>query len=239
MTRVAVLSDVHGNATALEAVLSELRDDPPDVVVFGGDVTWGPEPDATIALVEAIELTTVLVRGNSERLLIEGRMETSREVWLAGIHATADAYLTRFVEQSTIDIDGLGPTRFCHGSPRSDEELITPKTPAARLRQLSAGIRERVLVSAHTHLQFDRVHAGIRSINPGSVGMPYATVPGAYWAMLGPDVELRRTEYDVDLAAHRYRLSADPLGERMADMLLSPPTPQEIIEEAERLEFSG
>ncbi len=68
---------------------------------------------------------------------------------------------------------GLGPVRFCHGSPRSDEELVTFATPETRIRALMEGVPERVLVSAYTHIQFDREVAGIRSVNPGSVGMPY------------------------------------------------------------------
>jgi hypothetical protein len=69
--------------------------------------------------------------------------------------------------------------------------------------------------------------------------MPYAQAPGAYWAMLGPDVYLRRTEYDVERAAAAYRQTGDPLAEQMVEILLSPPTPDEVIAHAEELEFSG
>ena len=69
--RVAVLSDVHGNAVALEAVLRELPAVEAELVVVGGDLTWGPLPDETIALVEGLEVPVVLVRGNAERALLE------------------------------------------------------------------------------------------------------------------------------------------------------------------------
>jgi hypothetical protein len=69
--------------------------------------------------------------------------------------------------------------------------------------------------------------------------MPYAWEPGAYWAVLGPDVDLRRTEYDVERAVTAYRESADPLAEQMAEILLSPPTPDEVVAHAEALGFSG
>ncbi len=94
-------------------------------------------------------------------------------------------------------------------------------------------------MTAHTHLQFDREIAGVRSVNPGSVGMPYQGEPGAYWAMLGPDVELRRTAYDVDEAVAQYRASHDPLAERMIELLQVPPTPAGVTAHAESLEFSG
>jgi predicted phosphodiesterase len=239
--RVAVLSDVHGNAVALEAVLDELRELPVDLVVFGGDLTWGPLPRETLALVAAIEAPTVFVRGNAERALLSAAEEPSaREAWLRARHSEqAVALLGRCVERVSIDIDGLGPVCFCHGSPRSDEELVTPETPEERVRLMTAELSERVLVTAHTHLQFDREVAGIRSVNPGSVGMPYEERPGAYWALLGPDVDLHRTDYSLERASELYRGSGDPLAERMVDMLVSPPSRAEIIEHAERLEFSG
>jgi predicted phosphodiesterase len=242
--RVAVLSDVHGNAVAFEAVLHELADERPDLVVFGGDLTWGPLPAETLALVQALDAPTTFVRGNAERALAElesAPSPTPRERWMLEQHpAPARAFLASFVESAVVEVDGLGPVRFCHGSPRSDEELVTFATPEERVRAFMVGIPERTLVSAHTHLQFDRTVAGIRSINPGSVGMPYEGRSGlAFWAVLGPDVELRSTAYDVDEAVRRYRLTSDPSAEQMVDVLLRPPTPAEVVEHAEAREFAG
>ncbi|MGZ8688386.1 MAG: metallophosphoesterase family protein [Gaiellaceae bacterium] len=243
--RVAVLSDIHGNAVALEAVLAEVAADPPDLIVLGGDATWGPLPRETAALLRRPPAPTVLVRGNAERALFElledpTRAEKPREQWMLEAHSDDDrAFLRGAVEGATVDVAGLGPVRFCHGSPRSDEELITYATPDERLLEAVADRPERVVVSAHTHLQFDRRVAGIRSVNPGSVGMPYMGQPGAFWARLGPDVELRRTEYDVDEAVRRYRETDDPLVEQMVEILLSPPTPDEVIEDEKRHAFAG
>jgi len=156
-------------------------------------------------------------------------------------HSTeARTRLATFVEQASVDVAGLGPVRFCHGSPRSDEEVVTPETPEERVRAFMEGIGERVLVTAHTHLQFDRRVAGIRSINAGSVGMSYGLGAGnACWAVVGPDVELRRTPFSVEKAVARYRASGDPAAERMIGMLESPPSYNEIVEHAERLVFAG
>src|SRR5262249_5567362 len=73
-------------------------------------------------------------------------------------------------------------------------------TSDERLRGLLAGVDEEVVVCGHTHVQFDRVVDDIRVVNCGSVGRPYEVEPAAYWAVLGPDVELRRTDYDVPAA---------------------------------------
>ena len=238
--RVAVLSDVHANAEALETVLAELEDDV-ELVVFGGDLTWGSLPEETLELVARLDVSARFVRGNAERALLEPSAEpTERERWIRERHsADALAFLAGFEEQVSLEIEGLGPVRLCHGSPRSDEELVTPETPAERMQALMTGVGERVLVTAHTHLQFDRRVAGIRSVNAGSVGMPYEERAGAYWALLGPDVELRRTDYSLELAAGRYRASGDPRAELMVEMLLGPPGRDETIAHAESLEFSG
>jgi putative phosphoesterase len=237
--RAAVLSDVHGNATALAAVLAELERERPDLVVFGGDLTWGAQPAETYRLASAVE-NGLFVRGNADRAVLEGVDESERERWMQERHSPEmRAFLASFSEQHSVEIDGLGAVRFCHGSPRTDEECVTPETPVERVSEFTAAIDERVLVTAHVHIQFDREVAGVRSVNPGSVGLPYEGRPGAYWALLGPEVELRRTEYDVDEAVAAYREGGFPNGEQMAQLLLEPPTRAEVIEDAERRVFAG
>jgi predicted phosphodiesterase len=129
--------------------------------------------------------------------------------------------------------------RFCHGSPRSDEECVTPETPEERVRELSAGVEERVIVSGHVHIQFDREVAGIRSVNSGSVGLPYEGKQGAYWALFGPGIEHRRTEYDVGEAVERYRASGQPGIEQIVEMTVTPPDRREVIDHAEKVVFAG
>jgi predicted phosphodiesterase len=245
---VAVISDVHANTVALAAVLAEAREVEPDLYVFGGDLTWGPLPEETCALLREVQEPSIYVRGNAERTLSEiaagvvhrdaGEL-TERERWMFEQHTQASlSFLETFVPMAVVEIKGLGLVRFCHGSPRSDEELITFRTPAARLKAAMTDVSERILVSAHTHLQFDRTIGGLRSINPGSVGMAYESSPGgAYWAVLGPEVVLWRTAFDVDEAARRYRATDDPLAEAMADYLFDAPGREEVAEHAESWVF--
>lgn len=238
--RVAVLSDVHGNAPALAAALAELAPEEPDLVVFGGDLTWGPLPGATLDLVRNLQTPAVFVRGNADRAVLEGVNESERERWMQEQHTLdARAFLDRFAEHHVVDVDGLGAVRFCHGSPRSDEECVTQETPVERVREFSEGIAERVIVTAHVHVQFDRAVDDVRSVNPGSVGLPYEGRPGAYWALLGPDVALRRTEYDLDQAVDAYRGSGFPNADELVALLVDPPTPAGVIEHAEKAVFAG
>ena len=238
LSKIAVLSDVHGNAPALAAVLAELECERPDLVVFGGDFTWGPLPGETFDLVRGLDAR--FVRGNADRALLENRAETERERWMQSNHTREMRdFLAGFEEAVVLEVEGLGAVRFCHGSPRSDEECVTSETPAERVRDLSAGVDERVIVTAHVHMQFDREVAGIRSVNAGSVGMPYEDRRGAFWALLGPDVDLRRTEYDLDEMVERYRASGLPGIEEIVELTLRPPDQREVIEHAETEVFAG
>jgi predicted phosphodiesterase len=249
--RVAVVSDVHANVAALTAVLAEIETAGVDLVVSCGDLTWGSQPDQTISLMQGLGGRALFVRGNGERAVLEisgtsgtapARMAQSpRENWVPSLHsADSLAFVAAIPFSIVVDITGLGPVRFCHGSPRSDTELVTPATPAGRFAELCAGIDEQVLVSGHTHLQFDRQVAGRRSVNPGSVGLPYHEgEPGtAYWGLLGPDIELRQTSYDVSAAVAVGVRLGDPAAEAIAGLLMSPPSPATIMVESERLVFS-
>ena len=244
--RVAVLADVHGNAVALAAVLAELEREQPDAIVHCGDLTWGPLPEATAGLLGGLDVR--YVRGNADRFVTELEAKladpasppTERERWMAEHHdARLRSLLASFPTTVELRVDGLGDVLFCHGSPRSDEELITIETPEARLAEAIADVRADVVVTAHTHVRYTRRALGCTFLNPGSIGMPYEGAPGAYWALLGPGIEHRCTAYDVDEAERRYLESGDPLAAEMVEILRQPPTPAEVIAHAESLAFSG
>jgi len=239
--RVAVIADIHGNAPALEAVLAEIDQADIELLVSLGDATWGCQPEETRILLESVRHPAIFVSGNGERALLElraGREGSQRECWMRDHHSAATyTFLETFVESAVVTVAGLGAVRFCHGSPRSDIELVTSETPPERMRALLDGVPEQVVLTGHTHLQFDRRVVGIRSINPGSVGMPYHELRGAFWAILGPDVELKRTTYNLQETADAYRVSGDPLTKEMIETLFSPPTPAEVTAHAEALTF--
>jgi predicted phosphodiesterase len=237
--RVAALADVHGNAPALAAVLEEVERESPDVVVFCGDLTWGSLPQETLALVRSLEIPARFVRGNADRA-VGTELEGLRSPWMTSMHTPQDlGFLAGFEPTVTVDIDALGPTCFCHGSPRSDEECVTERTPVERVREFMSGRDEKVVVTAHVHVQYDRTVDGIRLLCPGSVGLPYEDGGCAYWALLGPDVELRRTEYEIEAAVALMRATDDPSVETIVELMLSPPSPEEVIADAESRVFAG
>jgi putative phosphoesterase len=199
---VAALYDVHGNLPALEAVLAEVD---ADLILVGGDVVAGPWPAETLGRLRALGDRVRFIRGNADREVVEpsregraggpppGVMEFVRE------RLTVDQleFLAALPLTETVKVDGLGEVLFCHATPRSDEELLTRISPDERWLAALAGVEATVVVCGHTHVQFDRMIDGYRVVNAGSVGMPYEREPGAYWLVLGPDVELRRTACDV------------------------------------------
>ena len=210
-----------------------------------GDLSWGWQPGETLELVSSLRLPAHYVRGNAERALLElaagNRNDASeRDIWMLDSHTDEQlAFIGTFTEQVSLSIDGLGPTLFCHGSPRGDNECLTAETTAERIAVATAGVGERVLVTGHTHCQYDREVAGVRTINPGSVGMPYEGRSGAaFWALLDRGVELRCTEYSLQEALGSVKASSDPASEQMVEMLTAPASPAELIEHAERLQFS-
>jgi putative phosphoesterase len=200
--RVAALYDVHGNLPALEAVLAEVAE--ADVIVAGGDVVGGAFPGETIERLRAEGDRVRWLRGNAERELVEqpppreaGPPPGELERLVAALTGEQVEFLYGLPEGVELDLPGLGHVLFCHATPHNDLDMVTPLTPEERLRRILEGVRADVVVAGHTHIQEDRRVGGVRWVNAGSVGMAYEDGPGAYWALLGPDVELRRTEYDV------------------------------------------
>lgn len=95
------------------------------------------------------------------------------------------------------------------------------------MRPIFEAANAAVVICGHTHMQFDRTVGGVRVANAGSVGMPFGE-PGAYWVLLGHDLELRQTTYDVAAAAEQIRATAYP-NAAMYD-LTRPPSESEMLE---------
>jgi putative phosphoesterase len=215
--RVAALYDIHGHLPALEAVLAEVDESGADMILVGGDFSTGPMGAETVDLLRERSASTRFIRGNADRELWapgperEGGPPPESLDWARRqLGDERIRFLRSLPETVTVEVDGLGRALFCHATPRSDEEIVTELTPDERLRQVLAGVEEPVVVCGHTHVQVDRQVGSIRLVNAGSVGMPYEDEPGAYWALLGPDVELRRTAFDAEEARARIAATGYP-----------------------------
>jgi predicted phosphodiesterase len=217
LERVAVLADIHGNLPALEAVLAEPDVLTADAVVLLGDIALGPLPGPTLDRLAELGDRAVWVHGNCEREMVTAFDGGEVPGPFGGEAAKAAALIGRAHRDRldglplrvTLAVEGLGPVLFCHASPRRDDEMVLVDSPPERWAEVLAGVGEPTVVLGHTHMPFDRLAAGLRVLNPGSVGMPYGH-PGAGWALLGPGVSLRRTEYDTAAAVAAITASRAP-----------------------------
>jgi len=235
--RIAALYDIHGNLPALEAVLAEVELLDVDAIVVGGDVAPGAMTPDAIARLRALGERARFVMGNGDREVVEAfdadpppdpdaadPLTRILAAEVARLDRADRDFLAAFAPAVRLEADGVGPTLFCHGSPRSDTEIITQVTPPERLAPMLDGVDEPTIVIGHTHHQFVLEHLGRRIVNAGAVGMPYQGAAAAFWLLLGPDVDLRRTDYDVEGAVATMRAAGPPdIDEGMlADSLVNP-----------------
>lgn len=238
--RVAALYDIHSNLPALEAVLQEVRRIGVDLIVIGGDVVPGPMPRETIERLRDLDIPVRFIHGNGDRAVLELRagQETTalppqaRDLarWVAEQLDPEQAdMLANWPSTLRLEIPGLGEVLFCHATPRNDTEIFTRNTPEDVLRPVFEGVGVPLVVCGHTHMQQDRTVGEVRVVNSGSVGMPFGE-PGAYWLLLGPDVQLQRTAYDLAAAAERVKASDYPQAEPFAAKnILQPPSEREML----------
>ena len=218
--RIALLSDIHGNLFALEAVLALLERETIDQIICLGDVAlFGPQPGAALARMQVVACPVVM--GNTDGWALAPQPYTGDEeqsaifnaIELWGAQQLTDgdrAYLRTF--QATVELAlGDGMTLLCyHGSPRSYHDAIVATTPDTEIAALFGNEQAQLLAGGHTHAQYVRRYRDKLLLNPGSVGLPYETLPSGLdrnppWAEYAVidcangelDVALRRAPYDI------------------------------------------
>jgi predicted phosphodiesterase len=238
--RVAVLNDIHGNLPALDVVLDEVRQAGVDRIVAGGDVFPGPMPHLVLERLATCGVPVDFIYGNGEVAVLEhlaGKVpKLVPESYRPLIGWNADQ-LDRAQREAVaawpltlrLDVPPLGTVLFCHATPRNENEIFTPRTAEDRLIPIFEPANAALVVCGHTHMQFDRTVGRTRVINAGSVGMPFGPA-GADWLILGPEVDLRHTDYDLDAAADRIRRSDYPGAEEFATKyVLHPPSTADML----------
>ncbi len=208
--RVALISDIHGNLTALDAVLADLESKTLDQVVCLGDVVaFGPQPCETIERLRELDYPTVM--GNTDATLLnpipdeEPENDHMRRIldlfrWCAGLLSATDLdYLRQFRPILEFSL-GHGNKLLCfHGSPRSFNDVIVAATAEEDLDEMLADHSATVMAGGHTHKQLLRQHGETIVINPGGVGIDSSFQ--AEYALIestnkGLNIELRRVSLD-------------------------------------------
>jgi predicted phosphodiesterase len=210
--RIAVLSDIHGNLPALEAVLRDVRRKGVDGIVVAGDYTGGPQPQETTDLLRTVG--SWMIRGNTEDYCLDYHRGDAPAGWreskqwaamrwsfLRLSRETLD-FIAALPEQRVVAVNGTAPIRVVHGSPRSSTEQLFPDrdpvtlqvfrgagllpwgTEPARLSLALAQIEEPVLVCGHSHIPWTQAQDGRLVVNAGSVGASNNGHWHAQYAML-------------------------------------------------------
>lgn len=220
--RVAVLADIHGNVWALDAVLADVQAIGADHVLNLGDCFWGPlAPGRTFERLR--ELGWPTVRGNQDRIVLEGAEGTTHEHTLSELGDDGAAW----VDEHTHATARLGAILACHGTPLRDDVTLIERIEPTHVRPSTEEELERplagieadteVVVCGHSHRPGALSVGGRLIVNPGSVGLPAysdaephphvmeAGTPHARWALLertghGWRVELHATPYDTAAA---------------------------------------
>jgi predicted phosphodiesterase len=209
---LALVSDIHGNDTALAAVVGELERLEIDRVVCLGDaVQRGDQPRQVLD--RLAELAWPVILGNADDFLLEVREDSPEPVteaqlerrrWtLSQLEPRHLEQMRSFVPTLAIELDGGLTLRAFHGSPRSYDDVLLPETPDAQAEQRWGGSGVDLLAGGHTHLQWTRTIDGALYVNPGSVGFAYdrfdddpQPVSVAEFAIVtGGSVEFRRTPW--------------------------------------------
>jgi putative phosphoesterase len=192
--RLAVMSDVHGNLPALEAVLSDLKQYGTDGIIVAGDLVGGPQTVETIRLLRS--LGSSMIRGNSDSGLLRydaGEMPAHRYTCrqfalLRWIHRHIDRETLDFIkslpEQRVVEITDTAAVRVVHGSPRDPAESIFPYHDPSTLDLALAQTNELALVCGHTHIPWKVERDGRLALNPGAVCGSRNGEVGAQYALL-------------------------------------------------------
>jgi predicted phosphodiesterase len=233
--KVAIISDIHGNAVAFEAVLAALHGEAPDRVLCLGDaIQGGPEPRRVVELLR--ELGCPVVMGNADAFLLgtdtgaehmddarRRSLEAVRDWTVAQLSEPDRAFIAAFAPTVAMPLEGGRELLGFHGSPASFDDLLLPLTPDDALDRLLGGVRADITCGGHTHVQFVRRRGAGLFFNPGSVGLAYdhrqegvpRPDPWAEYALLtsrGRDLglEFRRVPFDLPALLQRYRASGRP-----------------------------
>ncbi len=234
--RIAVISDIHGNCVALDAVLEDLRPLRVDHLVCLGDaIQGGPQPRQVVARLR--EHGCPVVMGNADAWLLSGvetgepasperrtKLQAVREWTLGQLRSDDRAFIGQF--QSTVKIEGKGVAGLLcfHGSPVSFDDIILPALPEDEFRRLLGPYANAILAGGHTHLQQIRRIGDHFFFNPGSVGIAYRHEqpeghfrfdPWAEYAVLTLEplrtgLEFRRVAFDAAALIQVFRESGRP-----------------------------
>jgi putative phosphoesterase len=219
--RIAILSDIHGNAHALDRCLDDLASrGGADVVVAAGDLCLdGPRPKQVLKRLEAVGARCL--RGNTDRFVGTADLAQLDDEDARGVSWVRERIgddWTRRLGELPFSIafgDGEDGLLVCHANPTSDDEHVWPDAYDDTLERLFDGVVQRTIAFGHLHLPYVRVWRGRTLVNVASAGLPKDGDPHAHYAILtwrsgGWEVQSRHVRFDVEKVVRQLRKSGIP-----------------------------
>jgi putative phosphoesterase len=232
--KLAFISDIHGNATALEAVLEDIKARNVDKVYVLGDICYrGPEPQRSLDLVR--KLNTEVIKGNADEWVVRGVqqgevpnqalevMNKERDWTLSQLDTESIDYLQSLPSELKIELEGVRIHAY-HATPHSLFDIVPPYEPEENLIKSQMVQDSDIYVYAHIHKAYIRYTYGKCIINTGSVGLPFDGLNKASYAIVelngnNYQTAIIRVGYDVEKVIEQIRLSNYPNKESMIKIL--------------------
>jgi predicted phosphodiesterase len=232
--RLAIVSDIHGNRTAFEAVLADLRLTSPDLILHGGDLADGGS--SPVEIVDRIhQLGWPGVVGNTDEMLttpeifeeFANQTPNLESLW-AAVREMAAVTREALGEQRLAWLRGLprqqihGAMALVHASPETAWRAPVPEASDAELESVYAPLGQSIAIYAHIHRAFIRRVSAMTVVNTGSVGLPYDGDRRAAYLVLDDSAPaIRRVEYDVDREIQALTVCGLPHADWVAKILES------------------
>lgn len=230
--RIAIVTDVHGNLTALEAVLADLRRTAPDLILHGGDlVHGGARPAEVLDRIRGLGWAGVV--GNTDEMLFRpealdefARASQAPGALFAAIAEQAEATRERLGGERLAWLAGLpreqrqGPVTLVHASPEDLWRAPLPEAEAAELEGAYAGLGAAIAVYGHVHRPYVRSVGGFQVANCGSVSLSHdGDARASYLLVDGERAAVRRVEYDLEAELRALAQCGIPHADWLARML--------------------
>jgi putative phosphoesterase len=215
--KIALVSDIHGNLPAIEAVLQHAGEMKVKTVWCLGDFTgFGANPDQVVLLLKKLKATSII--GNYDQSVLkipkksdEWKAKDRYEKWFSfdwSYHQLSKKSLEylKDLPESRKETVKDWKVLFTHGSPVKIDEPLTDETPQEHLKELAHRAHANIILCGHSHQPFMRFAGGSIFINPGSVGRMFDGDPRASYAVLSikkhkVEVDFYRIDYDIEKAA--------------------------------------
>ena len=238
--KIAVISDIHANYQALEAVMKDIKKENCDRIFCLGDLAMaGPQPHMVIDFVRK-QPDWIVIQGNTDKLIAEYTEQTYEDVkkmYPMMANALADdvkileedkkQYLGSLSPQYETEIDGV-KILLVHGSPRKNNENIFPNMPVNEIEEMIKGIDADLIFCGHTHQPCGYQTSTKQTVvNAGSVGRPMTEVPDACYVIAdfnngGFSINHKFVDYDRKMAAEIVKARGYDGADKIAGLLINP-----------------